>query len=105
MKHSPCVAGSWDEADIILAKSPGLFPCPLLTIILLSIFEPCPSSWSKTPENCGIFVFHRCQDCQCGIRFNKEVVKAMHEGNKGLNFLLLWGKGGELRLRSVTTGQ
>ena len=71
MKHSLWVAGSWDKADIMLAKSPGLFPWWLLTIILLSIFEPCPGSWSKTPENCGIFVFHRCQDCQSGIRFNK----------------------------------
>ena len=47
--------GKWSEYQ-------GLFPCPCLTIILLSIFDPFSGSWSKSPDNFGIFVLHRYQD-------------------------------------------
>ena len=42
---------------------------------------------------------------KAGSGLANEVAKAIHKRKKGLNFLLLWGKGRALRLRSVTTGQ
>ena len=38
-KHSSCVVGCETKADIILPKSPGPFPCPLLTVIFLTMFD------------------------------------------------------------------
>ena len=62
-KHSYVWLACGTKADTILAKSPRPLPCPFLTINLLSIFDPCPGSWSKTPDNFGVFFFfHRCQD-------------------------------------------
>ena len=40
-KHSPVWLPSGTKADTVLVKSPGPFPCPLLTIILLYIFVSC----------------------------------------------------------------
>lgn len=58
-----CWLAHGTKADTVLAKLPDRYPCPLLIIILLSIFDPCPDSWPKIPDNFGIFVFHRPQDC------------------------------------------
>lgn len=38
-KHSSCVVGCGTKADIILVNCPGPFPCPLLTVIFLTIFD------------------------------------------------------------------
>ena len=40
-KHSPMWLPSGTKADTVLVKSPGPFPCLLLTIILLYIFVSC----------------------------------------------------------------
>ena len=58
-----CWLARGPKADTVLAKLPDRYPCPLLIIILLSIFDSCPGSWPKIAGNFGIFVFHRPQDC------------------------------------------
>ena len=58
-----CWLARGTKADTVLAKLPDCYLCPLLIIILLSMFDPCPDSWPKIPDNFGIFVFHSPQDC------------------------------------------
>ena len=103
MKHSPCVAGSWDKADIILAKSPGLFPCPLLTIILLSMFDRFLIHGPKLMKMLEFLSFIVAELFK-GMGFD-EIKGLAQTMSKGLNFLYLWGEGRDLRLRLVTTGQ
>ena len=67
--RAQCGFAPGTKADTILEKSPSPFPCPLLTIILLSvlsppwpvltitllcIFDPCPGAWPQAPETPGI---------------------------------------------------
>ena len=44
------------KSGTILANSSGLFLCPLLPMILFSIFETRPGSWSNIPENLKCFL-------------------------------------------------
>ena len=39
------------KAGTILANSSGLFLCPVLPMILFSMFETCPGSWFNISEN------------------------------------------------------
>ena len=88
-KHSYVWLACGTKADTILAKSPRTLPCPFLTINLLSIFDPCPGSWSKTPDNFGAFFSF------IGVKtikaVGKDILKKLQKsisknGHKGLSF-------------------
>ena len=54
-KQSPCAVGCGIMAETILQKSPGPFPCCLLTVIFLSMFDPFPVSWTRPLETLEIY--------------------------------------------------
>ena len=60
------------KAHTILTNSPSLSLCPLLPMILLSIFEICPGSWSNILKNFDIFS-HRYQDRQRGSQYTNRI--------------------------------
>ena len=65
---STCFLGLLDQGWYKLAKFPSLFLCPLLPMILFSMFETCPNSWSNITEKFEIFSY-RYQDCQKGNQY------------------------------------
>ena len=90
-KHSSCVVGCGTKADIILLNFPGPFPCPLLTVILLTMFDlfhgPGLLRFLKF-----ILIGHVMIS---GKQLEKRLVKelptpTLQEENKGLYFLLLY---------------
>ena len=54
-KHSPCGVAWGSKADTILGKSPGPFPCCLLTGIILCICVPFLVSWTISSESLEIY--------------------------------------------------
>ncbi|KAF4023681.1 hypothetical protein G4228_015284 [Cervus hanglu yarkandensis] len=44
LETEPCAVGCGTMAETILQKSPGPFPCCLLTVIIFSMFDPFPVS-------------------------------------------------------------
>ena len=54
-KHGPCGIFCGNKADTIQWKSPGPFPWCLSTIIILSMFDPFPVSWTRTPETLQMY--------------------------------------------------
>ena len=97
----PASLGSWDEGWYNISKSPSLFICPLLPMILFSIFETCLGSWSNIAENFEIFSFIGTKIVKKGASILTGLAEIINKAIRGLNFLHLWGEGRALRLRSV----
>ena len=111
------------KAETLLGKSPVPFPCPVLTTvyypylflrplfttILLCIFDPCFSSWTRPPEIWNFLSFIGVETSQKRVlekRSVVHVVKSILGGViKGLIFLYFWGEKTALIWGTVTTGQ
>ena len=92
------------KAVIILANFPGCFFSSLLPVVLFSIFETSPGSWSNIPENFEIFSFLGTKVVKKGASILTGLAEIIIKAIKGLNFLHLWGERRALRQRSVTSG-
>ena len=93
--------GHGTKAGTILANSPNLFLCPLLPMILFSIFETSLGSWSNIAESFEIFSFIGTKIVTKGASILTGLAEIINKAIRGLNFLHLWGEGRALRLRSV----
>ena len=89
------------KAGTILANSASLFLCPLLPMILFSIFETYPGSWSNITEIFEIFSFIGTKIVTKGASILTGLAEIINKAIRGLNFLHLWGEGRALRRRSV----
>ena len=56
-KKQPLCGRLWDQGWYNITKVSGLFPCPFLTLIFLSMVDPLPVSWTRPPETLDIFSF------------------------------------------------
>ena len=97
----PASLGSWDEGWYNISKSPSLFLCPHLPMILFSIFETYPGSWFNIAEIFEIFSFIGTKIVTKGASILTGLAEIINKAIRGLNFLHLWGEGRALRLRSV----
>ena len=97
----PASLGLCDKGWYNISKSPSLFICPLLPMILFSIFETCLGSWSNIAENFEIFSFIGTKIVKKGASILTGLAEIINKAIRGLNFLHLWGEGRALRLRSV----
>ena len=56
-KKQPLCGRLWDQGWYNITKVSGLFPCPFLTLIFLSMVDPFSVSWTRPPETLDIFSF------------------------------------------------
>ena len=93
-KQSPCAVGCGIMAETILQKSPGPFPCCLLTVIIFSMFDPFPVSLKQASWNSWNLLSFIGQVMISGIQFDNHTLEeyqtlkieysTLNEENKGL---------------------